>query len=127
VSTNGVISTGRRRRRHHSELFKAEAVGACQQEGVSIAAVALARGVNANLLRSWVRQAERGRAPIAIQRTVPVMASEGADSFVPVPISANPAESPIRVEVRRKGRRVSIEWPASAARECALLLKELMR
>ena len=33
MSTNGVISTGRRRRRRHSELFKAEAVGACQQEG----------------------------------------------------------------------------------------------
>jgi hypothetical protein len=32
VSTNGVISTGRRRRRQHSELFKAEAVGACQAQ-----------------------------------------------------------------------------------------------
>ena len=29
MSANGVISTGRRRRRQHSELFKAEAVGAC--------------------------------------------------------------------------------------------------
>ena len=127
MSTNGVISTGRRRRRHHSELFKAEAVGACQQEGVSIAAVALARGVNANLLRRWVAEAGGSRTPIAIQRTVPVMATEGPDSFVPVPIPANPTEGPIRVEVRRKGRSVSIEWPASAARECALLLKELMR
>jgi hypothetical protein len=32
VSTNGVIFTGRRRRRQHSELFKAEAVGACQAQ-----------------------------------------------------------------------------------------------
>jgi transposase len=40
-------------------LFKEEAVGACQQAGVSVAAVALARGVNANLLRRWVAQAER--------------------------------------------------------------------
>ena len=71
MSANEVISTGRRRRRRHSELFKAEAVGACQQEGVSIAAVALARGLNANLLRSWVRKAERGNAPIAIGRSVP--------------------------------------------------------
>jgi transposase len=127
VSTSGVISTGRRRRRHHSELFKAEAVGACQQEGVSIAAVALARGVNASLLRRWVAEASGSRTPIAIQRTVPVIAMESPDSFVPVPIPANPTEGPIRVEVRRKGRSVSIEWPASAARECALLLKEIMR
>jgi hypothetical protein len=32
VSTNEVISAGRRRRRSHGELFKAEAIGACQQE-----------------------------------------------------------------------------------------------
>ena len=125
MSTNGVISTGRRRRRLHSELFKAEAVGACHQEGVSIAAVALARGVNASLLRRWVAEAAGGRAPIAIQRTVPVM--DSSDDFVAVPIPANPTERSIRIEVRRKGRSVSIEWPASAARDCALLLKELMR
>ena len=69
----------------------------------------------------------RGFRPIAIQGTVPVMATESPDSFVSVPISANPTEGPIRIEVRRKGRSVSIEWPASAASECALLLKEIMR
>jgi hypothetical protein len=40
---------------------------------------------------------------------------------------ANPTEGRIRVEVRHKSRSVSIEWPASAARECALLLKELIK
>jgi len=53
VSTNGVISSGRRLRRTHSDLFKAEAVGACQQQGVSIAAVALAPGVNPSLVRRY--------------------------------------------------------------------------
>jgi transposase len=127
VSTNGVISSGRRRRRTHSDLFKAEAVGACQQEGVSIAAVALARGVNASLLRRWLAEAGSNRTPIAIQRTVPVMATESPEGFIPVPMPANPTEGRIRVEVRHKNRSVSIEWPASAARECALLLKELIK
>jgi transposase len=127
VSTNGVISSGRRRRRTHSDLFKAEAVGACQQEGVSIAAVALARGVNASLLRRWLAEAGSNRTPIAIQRAVPVMATESPEGFVPVPMPANPTEGRIRVEVRHKSRSVSIEWPASAARECALLLKELIK
>ncbi len=126
MSTNEVISTGRRRRRNHSEQFKAEAVGACQQEGVSIAAVALARGVNANLLRNWVRRAERGNVPIAIQRTV-ADRTESPESFVQVPVPVGLAEGPIRVEVRRKGRSVSIEWPASAASACAVLLKEILR
>ena len=127
MSTNGVISTGRRRRRRHSDLFKAEAVGACQQEGVSIAAVALARGVNASLLRRWLADAERSRAPIAIQPTMLRTGAECAEQFIPVSMPASPAERPIRVEVRRRGRRISIEWPASAARECALLLNELLK
>jgi len=126
VSTSGVISTGRRRRRRHSDLFKAEAVGACQQEGVSIAAVALARGINASLLRRWLKDAESGRAPIAIRPTMPSPAVERMESFLPVPLSAASTERPIRVQVRRKGRRISIEWPASAASELALLLKELL-
>ena len=32
-----------------------------------------------------------------------------------------------RVELRRKGRSMNLQWPASAARECALLLRELMK
>lgn len=114
------VDTGRRRRRRHTALFKAEAVGACQQPGVSIAAVALARGLNANLLRTWVRQVERSNAPIAIRATAPSAALESAESFLPVALSSSPTEGVIRIEVRRKGRRVSVQWPASAAHECAL-------
>ena len=128
VNTKGqLIETGRRRRRVHSEHFRAEAVGACQQPGVSIAAVALARGLNASMLHRWVKKAERSGRPIAIHPTAPSMAIEGGESFVPVVLPANPAESPIRIEVRRRGGTVSVEWPASAAHECALLLRELMK
>ena len=108
-------------------MFKAEAVGACQQPGISIAAVALARGLNANLLRSWVRQAERSGSPIAIRATAPSTAIESCESFVPVTLPPSSAEEAIRIEVRRRGGTVTVEWPASAAHECALLLRELMR
>jgi transposase-like protein len=128
VNTTGqAIETGRRRRRTHSAHFKAEAVGACQQSGVSIAAVALARGLNAAMLHRWVKQAERSGRPIAIRTTAPSVAIEGSESFVPVALPSNPTEGTIRIEVRRKGRSISIEWPASAAHECALLLRELMK
>ena len=126
-TTKQVIETGRRRRRRHSALFKADAVGACQQPGVSIAAVALARGLNANMLRDWVRKAERSGRPIAIRPTVREDALQSPESFVPVGLPASPTDGTIRIVVRRKGRTVSIEWPASASHECALLLRELVR
>jgi transposase len=128
VNTTGqVVETGRRRRRTHSAHFKAEAVGACQQPGVSIAAVALARGLNAAMLHRWVKQAERSGRPIAIRTTAPSLAIESGESFVPVALPPNSAEGTIRIEVRRRGGTVSVEWPASAAQECALLLREFMR
>jgi transposase-like protein len=127
TSERAVIETGRRRRRRHSAAFKAEAIGACQQSGVSVAAVALARGLNANMLRDWVRKAERSGRPIAIRATEPSAAMSGMEEFMPVTLPPNPTESTIRIEVRRKGRRISIEWPACASHECALLLRELVR
>jgi transposase len=126
-TTDQLIDTGRRRRRTHSAHFKAEAVGACQQPGISIAAVALARGLNAAMLHRWVKAAERSRNPIAIRTTVPSARIESSESFVPVSLPPNPAEGVIRIEVRRRGGTVSVEWPASAGHECALLLRELMR
>jgi transposase len=126
-TTEKVVETGRRRRRIHSAHFKAEAVGACQQSGVSIAAVALARGLNAAMLHRWVKQAERSGRPIAIRTTMPSVAIENGEGFVSVPLLPNAASGAIRIEVRRRGGSVTIEWPASAAHECALLLRELMR
>lgn len=122
-----VIETGRRRRRLYTEQFKAEAIGACQQAGVSVAAVALARGLNATMLHKWVRRAERGNAPIAIRPTMPSEQLGDAASFVPMMLPSNPTASTIRVEIQRKAGRVCIEWPASAAHECALLLRDLIK
>ncbi len=126
-TTGQLVDTGRRRRRTHSEHFKAEAVGACQQPGISVAAVALARGLNAAMLHRWVKAAERSGRPIAIRATAPSVAIEDGESFVPVSMPSNPAEGAIRIEVRRRGGTVSVEWPASAAHECALLLREIMK
>ena len=126
-TTEQVIETGRRRRRVHSAHAKAEAIGACQQAGVSIAAVALARGLNAAMLHRWVKQAERSGRPIAIRGTAPSVAIASEETFLPVPLSSHPVAGAIRIEVRRRGGTVSVEWPASAAHECALLLRELMR
>ena len=68
MNTYGLDLMGRRRRRRHSAEFKAMVVGECRRLGVSVAAVALAHGLNANMLRKWVREAEaepRGVEPQA--------------------------------------------------------------
>jgi transposase len=48
----------RRHRRTHSREFKAQAVAACRAPGVSLSAIALMNGVNANLLRRWLIAAD---------------------------------------------------------------------
>ncbi|NCW98935.1 MAG: hypothetical protein EBW71_08135 [Betaproteobacteria bacterium] len=51
----------KRRRGRYSNEFKREVVKACQAPGVSTASVALANGINANLLRRWVAEWGDGR------------------------------------------------------------------
>jgi transposase len=119
---------GRRRRRRHSATFKAEAVAACRRPGVSIAAAALARGLNANLLRRWVVEAERTGTPAVTDGSVASSAAaEHNASFLPVALSSGTPEAAIHIKISRGSSTVRVEWPASAARECALLLRELMR
>lgn len=79
------------------------------------------------MLRNWVKKAERSGRPIAIRPTVPSLAHDNAPAFMPVSLPATPTESAIRIEVRSRGRSVSIQWPASAAGECAHLLREMIR
>ena len=112
-----------RRRRRHSQSFRDEAIAACQHSGVSIASVALARGLNANLLRRCVIEAE-GRTRPAAQ--LPVM-----PSFVPVRIAkSKPAvstEPPIRIQLRQGATEVTIEWPTTHPAACVVWLRELLR
>ncbi|MCR5864070.1 transposase [Aquincola sp. J276] len=44
----------RSQRRVHNAAFKAQVLSACQQPGASVAAIALAHGLNVNLLRKWL-------------------------------------------------------------------------
>lgn len=122
--SNEVSGGGRRRRRRvHSDEFKAQVVAACSVPGVSNAAVAMAHGINANLARRWVLQAERGGAVVesAANKTVP-------SAFVPVQLpAAAAAPLDIRVELRRGPIAISVSWPCAAASQCAAWLRELLR
>ena len=122
----------RRRRRLHSDEFKARAVDNCMQPGMSMAAVAMAHGINANLLRRWVRDAEMKTAAHAISRPAvqQVQAPQREALFVPVSLPASAAPGPladIRIEVQRGATAITVTWPTSAASDCATWLGELLR
>lgn len=127
MDTNeGVAAAGRRRRRHSDE-FKAQVVMASRQPGVSMAAVAMAHGINANLLRRWV--CERATLP---QEVLANSASPGTNhsAFIPLALAAPVADAPspeIRIELQRGATTVKVNWPTSAAGECAVWLRELLR
>lgn len=115
----------KRSRRTHGEAFKAELVSACSERGVSIAGIALANGVNPNLLRRWMR--ERGVAAPSLRPVAgPTTSIMRASEFVPVSITPSPA-SEIRIEARRGDTVVTIQWPVSAAGECAVLLRDWLK
>lgn len=125
MDTSSVAVTGRRRRRRHSPEFRASVIEACRQPGVSIAAIALANGLNANMLRKWVIEAE-GVPAAAEVRLSKVVASTGA-GFIAL---ASPAASPapeIRIEVQRGATSIKVSWPAESASACSAWLRELLR
>ena len=123
---------GRRRRRKHSNEFKAKVVAACNQAGASIAAVSMAHGVNANLARRWMLDAEQlagGLVAGKREATTTSIASPPklTPSFVPLQIVSDTAAPEIRIELRRGATTVSVTWPSLAAVECAAWLRELLR
>jgi transposase-like protein len=118
---------GRRRRRNHSDELKAQVVAACNVPGVSNAAVAMSHGINPNLARRWVRDAEQRAGGVLVK---PASGSVPA-AFVPVQLPASPgaptAPADIRVELRRGPIAISVSWPCTAAAECATWMRELLR
>ena len=120
---------GRRRRRTHSDEFKATVVAACLQPGVSNAAVALAHGINANLARRWVREAEmRGHGRIVNQPIARQPLSNAVSAaFVPMGMPTSEAAPDIRIELRRGATSAVVSWPIQAASDCAAWMRELLR
>ena len=120
----------RRTRRRHEASFKASIVAACRQPGMSLSAVSLANGLNPNMVRKWMADADGvtpGRlvAPSVAPTSVAagVQAQAPTASFVPVALAT--PEPLIVIEVQRQGTCVKVTWPAQAAAHCAAWMREL--
>lgn len=119
-----VAKPAHRKRRRHSEEFKRQIVEACMAPGVSVAAIALANGLNANYLRRWVRAYREDLA--RGERT-----SESIDTsprtMVPARLSAGTAPVEVRLDIRRGGTTVQMAWPLESAVSLGQLLREVLR
>lgn len=104
-------------RRRHSRDLKAQVLAECAEAGASVARVALAHGINANVVHKWRRHAGISSEVAA------------APTFVPLslPPSAAAPAADIRIELRRGATTVAVTWPAGAAAECAAWLRELLK
>ena len=139
----------------HGAQFKAKVLAECSEPGASVAAVAMANGLNANVVRKWLEGRGLKRTglvppngatltaapsavlgnttsapPLPVMQFMPVgviAASNGAEPDVaPVTQAAAEAGAPeIHVELRRGDASVAVRWPAAQAQGCAAWLGEL--
>lgn len=108
----------KRLRRNHTLALKAQILAECEVPGASVARVALAHGINANIVHGW-RKLARGLNPLPTPAFVPVTLAAAQ----PTPAPA----SHIDIELQRGALSVRIAWPASAAAEMTVWMRELLR
>ena len=104
-------SSIRRHRRQHLPEFKQGLVALCQP-GVSISAVALANGVNANLLRRWINQ---------YSNSLPSPMVMSPPKLVQVQVDMPPdtlTDDAIEISIQKNNTRINIRWPGHQAHAC---------
>ena len=122
-------------RRNHSAVLKGQILAECAVSGASVARVAMAYGINANIVHGWRKLArERDAAcdrPTPSPAIVPAKLVAGVAQFVPVsltptPSPTTPAPADIQIELRRGATAMKITWPIAAAADCAAWMRELL-
>lgn len=123
-------------RRRHSAQLKALVLEQCLAPGASVAKVAMSHGLNANIVHGWRKLVrERDAAvPRPSPASLPAKPVAGVPQFVPVSLTHSPSASAsasvpadIQIELRRGATAVKITWPITAAADCAVWMRELLR
>jgi transposase len=102
------------KRRRFSKAFKAKIVKACNQPGASVAGVALANGLNANLVHRWRREA---KAKTTVS-TVPA-------DFIPVAVHERVPQSAVTAVVILEVGSIKVHWPVSQIQHSIAWLRAL--
>ena len=112
----------------HSDEFKRQVVAACHAPGVSKAAIALANGLNANMLRRWVVESSRGSNGQLSAITKPLPPAQAKPDFIPVTFAPPPSlkTADIRIELEHARGTIQIHWPMAASSQCAQWVREVL-
>lgn len=107
-------------RRLHDKELKRQVLAECTEPGASVSRVAMAHGLNANLVHKWRRLAARQSGGGSQTRN---------EIFVPVTVAsaAEPAVADIRIELRRGPVAINVTWPMAGASACAAWMREILR
>lgn len=108
-----------RKRRRYSRGLRAQILAECDAPGASVAKVAMAHGINANILHGWRKLARAVAAPVARPEFVPVAVAPAAQ--------VRSDERSIELELRRGTVTIKLLWPMGAAVELATFTRELLR
>ena len=130
-------------RRDYSAELKAQVLVECEAPGASVAKVAMARSINANVVHRW-RQLARESVQPSVASTAAMAPTRPQPhphpqqtQFLPVtlPVTLAPAAplpgcaavpSSIEVEVRRGAVTMKLTWPASALADFAAWTREVL-
>lgn len=120
-----------RRRGRYSDDFKRQVIASCLEPGVSTAAVALANGLNANLVRRWVVDSSQRGGSVRSKAPTTGALGHGNPAFVPMrfePVTSGPnlSQTDIRIELQHGDTAVQIHWPMAASSQCAQWLREVL-
>ena len=109
-------------RRRYSEELKTEVMAECDAPGASVAKVAMARGINANVVHRWRQLVREGQ-----QGTVTKPREFVAVAIAPQVPAQGQACRDIEIELRRGAVTMKVTWPVSAAADFAGWTRELLR
>lgn len=115
------LSLSRLRRRYSAD-FKRRLVEQSLQPGASVAAIALAHQLNANLLHKWRREHRREQAPAAALVAVDVRPAPDS-ALAPTAAEAGACEGQIEIGCGRLHVRISGRVDAQALRSVLALLE----
>lgn len=129
----------RPRRREYTGQFKDSVLEQTRQSGASVSAVALSHGLNPNMVHRWLREERqrvaleqlRGTAAAFVPLQLPAVTQPAIPSIsvseVEQEESCGGSAGNIRIEIERPSGMVTVQWPLSAATQCAQLLREILR
>jgi transposase len=117
-----VVKRQRDGRRWFDRQAKRELIEASLRPGVSVAGLALEHGVNANLLRKWMRQYQRAGGV----GTQVVPATSTPSAFIPVVATSTPVRTEYRLRATLRNG-VEVDFGMTGGAELPTLLQLLDR